>query len=388
MIINNAETAPVQVAIEPRAGKEQLKTTCLADVEMKPINWLWEQRIACGKTTILAGDPGLGKSQVTAYLSAIVTNDNSRWVDGSKCRHCGNVLLLSAEDDPQDTIKPRLIAAGADVSHCHIIESVNKREDDRDCERLFNLTKDVERLDEAITRIGNVKLIIIDPISAYMGDTDSHNNEAMRGMLAPLSSLAVKHEVAILLVTHLNKSKDSNPLSRVIGSIGLIASARAGYVMMKDETDPHKRYFLPIKNNVGNDHDGFSYEIGSVTLDNGIVTSKIDWNEATVNANAILYPEAQTQTNGAKAFLEDLLAEHVILSPQEIWDHGEGSGYSKQALQRASSSLGVVKHKIGFKPSIWLWSLLPREDIEDTEEFKKYVAQCSLPQGEDNGEEK
>lgn len=356
---------------------ERLSIRCAASIPIKPVLWLWQSRIALSKTTILAGDGGLGKSQISAYMASIVSRESSVWPDGAPCDITGNVLILSAEDDAQDTIVPRLMAAGANINRCFVIDAVTKTTRGKITERQFDLTKDIVRLENAIESMGDVKLIIIDPISAYMGKTDSHNNEAVRGMLTPISALAIKHQVAVLLVTHLNKSKDPNPMARVIGSIGLVAAARAGYIVQKDAEQPEKRYFLPIKNNVGNDKDGFSFEIEAYTIDETISTSRVRWHPDLVIAKKILQPEPETQTNGAKAYLENLLSEG-FLPAQQIFDLAEGMGYSKSSIQRAANALKINKRKFGFNPSVWFWSLSPLEGIEDSEEFKQMMPQSSL----------
>ncbi len=362
---------------QPTPPDNEMRIICMSDVEMKPINWLWEKRIACGKPTVIAGNPGLGKSQLTANLAATVSRGLMWPEDGLPNCTQGHVVFLSAEDDAADTIKPRLIAAGADVSKCHIIEAIRtKTEDGRDSERSFDLSRDVERLGMALGQIGNVRLVIIDPITAYMGETDSHNNADMRGVLAPLSAMVARHDVALLLITHLNKSTGQDVLARVMGSIGLIAAARAGYVVMKDEKQPELLYFLPIKNNVGNDKDGFSFMIESVTLEGGIDTSRINWQAGTVNAHAILHPQPEvkpTAINGAKGFLSDFLTGKSIMMT-EIMDEAEGAGYSKASIQRAARALQVKRKKLGMDGG-WEWSLptldvygQPVEDAEGCED--------------------
>lgn len=350
----------------------------MSDVEMKPINWLWDKRIACGKLTVIAGNPGLGKSQLTANLAATVSR-GMMWPEENlpNCNQ-GNVVFLSAEDDAGDTIKPRLIAAGADVGQCHIIEAIRtKTKEGRDSERSFDLSQDVEQLGIAIEQIGNVRLVIIDPITAYLGETDSHNNADIRGILAPLSAMAAQHDAAVLLITHLNKSSGQDVLARVIGSIGLIAAARAGYVVMKDEKQPELRYFLPIKNNVGNDMDGFSFMIDGMEVEGGIHTSRIVWQDGTVNAHAILNPTPEakpTATNAASEWLSELLTGRRMLA-SAVFTEADGAGYTKACIQRAASRLKVTRQKQTIKDGAWEWSIpkldmygQPIKEIEDSED--------------------
>src|SRR5262249_13584096 len=162
--------------------------------------WLWPGRIACGKVTMLAGHPGLGKSQVALSIAAIVST-GGRWpVDGA-CAECGSVVIMSAEDDPEDTIRPRLDAAGADLARCHVIDAVRRRDDTgRETRRGFSILEDVPRLAAALVGFGDTALVVIDPITAYLGATDSHCNAEVRAALAPLADLAAQHRVAVLAI--------------------------------------------------------------------------------------------------------------------------------------------------------------------------------------------
>ena len=141
-------------------------------MEIRPIKWLWSGVMALGKLIILSGEPGLGKSQVSLFVASIVSKGGYWPVTNEKIKS-GNVLILSAEDGAQDSIIPRLEALGANLDNIHIICAVPI---ENGKERSFDLTLDVEKLQKSSERISNVKLIIVDPISAYLGKTDSHRN--------------------------------------------------------------------------------------------------------------------------------------------------------------------------------------------------------------------
>jgi len=360
-----------QVEGEPKPG-EDIKITCMSDIVEQPITWLWPARIACGKLTVMAGNPGLGKSQLSASMAAMVSR-GLLWPDHLSIAPLGDVIFLSAEDDPADTIKPRLIAAGADANRCHVLQAIlTTSSDGKSRERTFDLTKDIDRLSAALDRLGTVRLVIIDPISAYLGDTDSYNNADMRGVLAPLAAMAAKHNVAVLLVTHLNKAQGQDMLARVSGSVGLIAAARAGYAVVKDEKNPDLRYFLPIKNNVGNDKDGFSYVIEQKTLDSGIITSHIIWNLVSVKAQDIFYPpleEKPAKSNKAADWLRELLTDKPM-SAKQVYTEANGAGFSKYQIMRAKEALGIEPRKQqGVANGGWVWSMPDHtEEIEDGEE--------------------
>lgn len=353
----------------------------MSDLPMKKINWLWPNRIARGKLTVIAGNPGLGKSQITASLAATITT-GGKWPDTDNFAIKGSVIILSAEDDPADTIKPRLVAAGADVSRCHVLKAIKVKKNGKTSIRTVDLSQDVDRLGAEIEKIKDVALVIIDPISAYMGKIDSNNNSEVRGLLAPLKEMTEKSKVAVLLVTHLNKSSTQEPIGRVIGSIGMIAAARAGYAVIKDEKDPAIRYFVPIKNNIGNDRDGFSFHIEPMTLQEDIETSRILWHDSLVNAHKVLYPEPEkkpTATTEAGAFLLDRLANGAMLKA-DIEEEAEGAGYSKSALQRAKQRLGIKHRKRGFNGGFeWHLPTNTPEGVEHAEDAEEISVSSMMP---------
>ena len=346
------------------------------DIQIKPISWLWPHRIARGKLTVIAGNPGLGKSQLTANLAAIISSGKS-WPDTQDRVPIGSVVFLSAEDDPADTIKPRLMAAGADTKKIHVLEAIYAKNDTgKESERTFDLGQDIERLSMTLDKLNDVSLVIIDPITAYLGNVDSHNNADIRGILAPLSAMAAKHNAAILLITHLNKSTGQDVMARVIGSIGLIAAARAGYAVIKESKMPEIRYFIPIKNNVGNDQNGFSFVIEEVAVEGDILTSRIVWQDGLIDAQSILTPPIEskpTATNAAAEWLAALLTGKVMLA-SDIYAEGEGAGFSKSCIQRAAVRIGVIKTKAGFKNGPWEWSLaVPRGAAKAHEDDEEHI---------------
>ena len=162
-----------------------------SEIQAKPVNWLWPGRIARGKVSMLAGNPGLGKSQITSSMAATVTTGGIWPVDRSRCER-GNVIFLSAEDDAEDTGRPRLEAAGADLSRVFILDAVvdGFRADGSEAQRGFNLKTDLARLGKMLDEIGGAALIVIDPITAYLGETDSHKNAEIRALLSPFRKLS------------------------------------------------------------------------------------------------------------------------------------------------------------------------------------------------------
>jgi RecA-family ATPase len=250
-----------------RAETGSIITRRLADIEAKPVSWLWPGRIARGKVSIIAGNPGLGKSQVTANIAAIVSTGGCWPVDRSQCTP-GDVVFLSAEDDPADTLRPRLEAAGANLHRVHVMDAVilGYTGGGQQQNRAFSLRRDLEALSVKLAELGEVAAVVIDPITAYLGDVDSHRNAEVRALLAPLSELAARHGTAIIGVSHLNKSAGTEALMRVTGSLAFVAAARAAYLVAQDPKNPARRLFLPMKNNVGPDSAGLAFCIEGITI--------------------------------------------------------------------------------------------------------------------------
>ncbi|MCB9845306.1 MAG: AAA family ATPase [Phycisphaeraceae bacterium] len=251
----------------------------LADVTPEPVSWLWPGRIALGKVTLIAGDPGLGKSFLTLDMAARISS-GAGWPDGGERPAPGGVVLLSAEDSIADTIRPRLDAAGADPARIIALESIRSLgENGRVCARSFDLSRDLPALDAAVESVGDCRLVVIDPVTAYLGGVDSHKNAEIRGLLAPLGELAMRHRVAVVAVTHLNKAGGGPAIYRAMGSLAFAAAARAAWAVSKDRADPMRRLLLPIKNNLAPDAGGLAYRIDGAG-------PAVAWEAGTVHVSA------------------------------------------------------------------------------------------------------
>ena len=203
-----------------------------------------------GKVTMLAGHPGLGKSQLALAIVSIVTTGGRFPVNGARAE-CGSAVILSAEDDAEDTIRPRLDAVGADLARCRVVGAVHDRDDTgRDHMRGFSVVDDMPRLATALAEIGDAILVIVDPITAYLGATDSHRNAEVRSALTPLTHLAVEHRVAVLAISHLRKSLEGEAFPRVSGSLAFVAAARAAYVVTRDPANENRRWQIVLVSTV------------------------------------------------------------------------------------------------------------------------------------------
>ena len=236
----------------------------LSDVTAEDVDWLWHQRIACGKLTLLSGDPGLGKSFITLDIAARVTSGRP-WPDEpaeAPVRPPATALLLSAEDDAADTLRPRLVAMQADLERVVLLDGVELQDDEGHVEQQsFSLVTMLDQLEQCLAQLPDCRLVVIDPISAYLQGVDSHRNTEVRAMLAPLAALARKHHVAVVAVNHLNKSNSGPAIYRSMGSLAFAAAARTVWMIVKDPNDGARRFFLPVKNNLGCDNMALAYTL-------------------------------------------------------------------------------------------------------------------------------
>lgn len=249
-----AET--VKVAAKPELGPI---LTCMADVEPRAISWLWPGRIPLGRITLLVGRPGEGKSFFTIDAAAHVTT-GTPWPDGSFCPQ-GSVILISAEDDPGDTIRPRLDAHYAEVRRVHLLSAVQRVDGEGQYERLISLA-DVDAIEAALVKLPDCKLIVVDPIGSFLGvGTDSHRDNDVRSVLAPIAKLAEKYGPAVLVVAHRRKSAGTVADDLALGSRAFTGIARAVWHLTRDTDNKERRLLLPGKNNLAREKDGLAFSI-------------------------------------------------------------------------------------------------------------------------------
>jgi putative DNA primase/helicase len=340
-----------------------LLSRCAANIAPEKIQWLWVGRIARGKHTCIAGEPGTGKSQLSIAVIAAITTGGD-WPCNEGRAPIGNVIILSGEDGAADTIIPRLLAAGADLSRVHVVSAVRNAYGSR---RSLNLQHDLDLLEKKIAEIGNVVLVVVDPVSSYLGKTDSHKNSEVRGVLEPLSEMAERRRVAILSVTHFSKAGANNTnkaLHRFIGSIAFAGAPRVAFAVIEDAEHDGRRLFLHAKNNIARPPQGLAFRLEQCTVADGIVGSRVLWDTepVTITANEALAADlAGTQSRTAKAeameFLEGALAGGPTPAAQ-VYHMAREHGLTPKVLRSAREALGVKIERDGFGPgSKSLWSL-------------------------------
>ena len=243
---------------------DELRIVTAADLEMCAVDWLWPGRFARGKIGLIAGLPDYGKGQIAAFLAAAVTAAMTLPCDEGDAPQ-GNVIWLNAEDDARDTIVPRLVAAGANPQFVHFVNGARVCGEDKS----FSLVTDLPLLRKAIQKFGNVMLVIIDPVSAYLGvgKVDGRSATAARAVLTPLKELAEELHIAVIAIAHFNKKDDvKSALLRVSDSIAYVAAARHVYAVLDDPEDKNSKLFVKAKNNLARDTKALRYGFGVKTV--------------------------------------------------------------------------------------------------------------------------
>lgn len=343
---------------EPERDGVQL--VCMADVDMKPVDWLWPGWLARGKLHILAGSPGTGKTTIALALAATVST-GGRWPDGEQCSFGkpARVLVWSGEDDPADTIAPRLAAAGADLTRVLAVDSV--RIDGQPV--AFDPAAHIPELAARMAELGDVALLIVDPIvSAVAGD--SHKNGEVRRALEPLVRLGQHFGCAVLGISHFSKGTGGkDPTERVTGSVAFGALARVvlGTVKPREEGEP--RLLVRTKANIGPDSGGFAYELRQEDVRPGLSASRVVWGEAVEGSARDLIGEAEG-SDGERQDREDAvewLAATLDCGPmpsRQVKAAADEAGHAWRTVQRAMRSLAVQVKRDGFgKDGKTLWAL-------------------------------
>lgn len=375
-----AKTQPGGSAAETRAGGKPAATAVpgilmsarASSFELAAITWLWPDRFALGKVGLLVGLPDEGKGQILCSIIARVTTGGD-WPCGEGTAPLGSAILLSAEDAPNDTVVPRLIAAGADLDKVEIVTMVRMP----DHERMFSLASDLKLLRQKVEEVGNVKLVVIDPISAYLGvgKIDSFRTTDVRAVLAPVVSLADELGVSIIGIMHFNKKVDvTNTLLRISDSLAFGATARHVFAAV-DDPGNQRKLMVRGKNNLARRDIsalayGFGVKVVGVDGKTGveIVAPHVEWlGPVDVTASEAMQAAqgggAPAARDDAKTFLTDFLADGPR-TKAEIDDAAGGNGISERTLRRAKNELKVAARRDG-PDGTWRWHLPARWGGED-----------------------
>lgn len=338
----------------------------LSAIEPEEIHWLWQNRIPLGKLTVLMGDPGLGKSLLTISVASVVSIGGTFKDDATAEQ--GAVVLLTAEDGLADTVRPRLDAAGANIEQVYALRSVKDKATDL-IGRMFQLSQDILLLEEAITRTG-AKLVIMDPLNAYLGGVDSHKAAEVRAVLAPLSAMAERTGVAVLVVHHLNKGTSANALYRAGGSLDFVAAARSVLGVAPDPNEPERRQLVSVKVNIAQRPVGLGYRVKSSNPLKATAAPIIEWDSEPVLVDpTTAFSNNETgEERGFRAelreFLEELLKDGPV--PASVVKNAVKDrlgGASETTFRKCRLEMGIRVKLKGFgSAGQWFWSLPDTSD--------------------------
>jgi RecA-family ATPase len=329
------------------------KVTRVADVAITAVEWLWPGRLPLGKLAVLDGDPALGKSTLMMDLAARVTT-GSPLPDGHRPEPAA-VVLLSAEDAIDDTIRPRLEAAGADTSQVFVFEGV---ELDQHTMRPPSIPADLDHLERMVAH-RKAKFVVIDVLSAFLGShVDSYRDQDVRAALMPLARVAERTGAAVVVLRHLSKTGGTNAIYRGGGSIGIIGAARAGLLVAPDPEDDTRRILAVTKSNLAAMPQALAYRLVG---DEQYACARIQWEGTTDHKAGDLLATPDTEERSARdeavEFLLDVLADGPVPSKQ-IDKLRRDAGIAERTLKRAKDKAGVETYREGFGAAgLWYWRL-------------------------------
>lgn len=328
--------------------------TCMSDVEPQEVSWLWHPYIPLDKITLLEGDPGLGKTFLMLAITAAITRGYPLLAqDGAPGKELepGDVLYMSAEDGLADTLRPRLDAADADVSRVHVLTGYRVGEGDEAVTGAVSLA-DILVLEEALGQT-KAKLVIIDPLQAYLGaGVDMHRANEVRPLLSALGNLAEKHECAVVCIRHLNKSIGGKAMYAGLGSIDFAAAARSVLQVGEHEGE---RLLAHVKSSLAPTGKSIRYELQDGAV-NWLGVSDV----TAEDLRALPQQERSGSTvEAAVTFLQEFLAD----GPQpaiKVFQVGKREDISERTLKRAKAQLDIRSERASAGNAgegKWLWSL-------------------------------
>ena len=320
----------------------ELKLIHMEDVVSKEVEWLWYPYIPYGKITIIEGDPGEGKTTLVLKLAAALSRGLPLPCDDDKEYEPIHIIYQTAEDGIEDTIKPRLEKAGADCSMIRVIDETDKE---------LSMTDD--RLEQAIIETG-ARLIILDPIQAYIGATvDMHRANEIRPVLKHLGIIAEKHNCVIILIGHMNKASGSKSTYRGLGSIDIQATARSVLLVARLRDKPNIRIMAHDKSSLAPAGDAIGFEM---TEDNGMVC---------IGPYDITIDELLSGNEGrgkkkldiAENFIKEYFGTNKVIPSNEIMMEAAKRSIKRNTLLSAKKKLGITsdKEKAEDGTIYWTW---------------------------------
>jgi putative DNA primase/helicase len=315
-------------------------------IESRPVRWLWRGRLPFGSISLLVGVPGAGKSYLTVDLAARISTGTS-FPDGST-QIPGSVIMISAEDHPKEVLRPRLDAHAADPSKIHLLRGQKIIDAGQQKSIDFSL-RDVDVLKEAIQRVGDCRLLIIDPVGSFLGSRiDAHRDNEVRSVLAPVARLAEEHGVAVLIVMHRRKGNCGSADEAALGSRAFTGIARSVLHLTLDPQNPSRRLLLAGKNNLAASASGLAFSVAGDP-------PKLEWEPDPVEMSADEAMSRERTDSGELSALDEAinwLKIELSPGPQEtakIQCKAKSCGISTSTLNRAKAKLKVQSNPDGFQ---------------------------------------
>lgn len=323
--------------------------TRMSAVEAKPVRWLWQNRLPAAMFSMLVGVEGSGKTFAALDMAARISR-GAPWPDsaaGPFAPPAGTVIFLTSEDHLAFTVKPRLDAMGADTTRVIVMQGVTGPAGDA----FFDVTRYADALEAMLREFGDVVLVIIDPISAYLGETDQSCNGEVRTAILPFCAMAENYGCAVLGISHLTKDTGKAAIHRTLGSVAFSAAARAVWLVSKDREDADRRLFVPVKCNIAPLAKSLAFRIEDMAV-------RWEQGQFDYNADEVLADRKdETPMGEAAEFLRGLLADGPVKST-EIKALAKREGICERTLKRAKADLGIVAVKDGMGTgSTWFWRL-------------------------------
>lgn len=340
--------------------EDALEVTWTGTIKPKRLDYLWHKRIARGKLTAIGGDPGVGKGTLGVDITARLSTA-APWPDGGRAPLC-RVLMCTGEDDPADTIVPRLDVAGADRARVGLIGRVLTVEGKS---RRISLDVDAELL-VRLAAEWKVDAIIIDPLSSYLGaNTNSWRDSDMRRILDTIAEAASQYRIAVIVVVHLTKGSGTHSMYRFQGSIATIAAARFGLLVAPHPQDAGLRVMASNKANLAAKPPSLSFRIvPRIHPELGEEIGCIEWvGPSPLSADELLAEPDRKATASKRA--EDFLLEYLAAGEapsQEVKAAAQKAGVGQRSVWEAKNGLGVIARKDGLGG--WFWRL-PFEALAD-----------------------
>lgn len=350
---------PNQHAPVEDAPIKRLALVRAADVVMESVGFLWTDRIPVGKVAVIDGMMGVGKTTLICAIGAAVTHGGS--LPGQLTTPRASVILISLEDDAADTLVPRLTAAGADLTRCHLFTGYEFGGETT--AGVFNLAEDCQRLATAIKETGTL-FVGIDPFTATLGAAvNSYKDQDVRRVLAPLARVAADTGAAINFTRHFRKgggaAEDAGG-----GSVGIGAACRSVLRVDRDPEDADRYLLSSVKQSVAKRPPTLGYRIEGVTLDGapkGIETSRVVWDgESLWTASDLAAAAMNTDERPRAEEAQDWLRDALTQGPRparDLFKAAAADGISQRTLQRAADVLHVVRERKGFgEGAVWFLS--------------------------------